>query len=73
MHFLYQIITSAYIYSLYEECEDVLLHVKDLRNGMKTRDITESDRILDVLFFDSEVTPEDYETVEKLVSAYKHC
>ena len=71
MHFLYQIITSAYIYSLYEECEDVLLHVRDLHNE-KTRDITESDRILDVLFFDSEVTPEDYDTVEKLVSAYKH-
>ena len=104
MHFLYQIVTSMYVYTLYEEPgealsktmqsyntetlddlidilpdlvldkEDmrVLLHVKDLRNE-KTRDFTKHDQILDVLFFDPEVTPEDYETVEELVSEYRHC
>ena len=105
MNFLYQIVTSMYVYTLYEEpgealsktmksynvasLEDlmdilapdlvldkedmrVLLHVKDLRNE-KTRDFTKHDQILDVLFFDSEVTSEDYETVEELVSAYRHC
>ena len=104
MNFLYQIVTSVFVYTLYEEPgeelskamkrynaetlddlidivpdleldkEDmhILLYIKDLRNE-KTRDITLSDRILDALFFDLEVTPEDYDTVEELVSAYKHC
>ena len=71
MHFLYQILTSVYVYTLYEEDEYIFLHVKNLHNN-KTRDITKSDRILDVLFFDSEVTPEGYETVEELVSEYRH-
>ena len=72
MHFLYQIITSAYIYSLYEEEGDVFLHVLNL-GTKKSRDIMLSSQILDVLFFDSEVTPKDYDIVEELVSAYKHC
>ena len=72
MHFLYQIITSAYIYSLYEEEGDVFLHVLNL-GTKKSRDIMLSSQILDVLFFDSEVTSEAYDTVEELVSAYKHC
>ena len=72
MHFLYQIITSAYIYSLYEEEGDVFLHVLNL-GTKKSRDIMLSSQILDVLFFDPEVTSEDYDTVEELVSAYKHC
>ena len=72
MHFLYQIITSAYIYSLYEEEGDVFLHVLNL-GTKKSRDIMLSSQILDVLFFDSEVTPKDYDTVEELVSEYKHC
>lgn len=72
MHFLYQIVTSAYIYSLYEEEEEVFLHVLNL-GTKKSRDIMLSDQILDVLFFDLEVAPEDYDTVEELVSAYKHC
>lgn len=72
MHFLYQIITSAYIYSLYEEEGDVFLHVLNL-GTQKSRDIMLSSQILDVLFFDPEVTPEDYETVEELVSECKHC
>lgn len=72
MHFLYQIITASYIYSLYEEEGDVFLHVLNL-GTQKSRDIMLSSQILDVLFFDPEVTPEDYDTVEELVSAYKHC
>ena len=72
MHFLYQIITSAYIYSLYEEEGDVFLHVLN-QGTKKSRDIMLSSQILDVLFFDPEVTPKDYDTVEELVSAYKHC
>ena len=72
MHFLYQIITSAYIYSLYEEEGDVFLHVLNL-GTKKSRDIMLSSQILDVLYLDSEVTSKDYDTVEELVSAYKHC
>ena len=72
MHFLYQIVTTAYIYSLYEEEGDVFLHVLNL-GTKRDRDIMLSSQILDVLFFDPEVTPEDYDTVEELVSAYKHC
>ena len=71
MHFLYQIVTSSYIYSLYEE-GDVFLHVLNL-GTKKSRDIMLPSQILDVLFFDPEVTFEDYDAVEELVSAYKHC
>ena len=72
MHFLYQIITASYIYSLYEEEGDIFLHVLNL-GTQKSRDIMLSSQILDVLFFDPEVAPEDYDTIEELVSAYKHC
>ena len=71
MHFLYQIVTSLYVYSLYEEDSHALLHVVNLRTE-KSRDITDPDQILEILFFNPEVTPQDYEVVEDLVSCCKH-
>ena len=68
MHFLYQIITSAYIYSLYEEEGDVFLHVLNL-GTKKSRDIMFSVQILDILTLDPEVSPEDYADVEELLKA----
>lgn len=71
MNFLYQIVTSNYVYTLYEEDEYPLLHVKDLHTN-RTRDITNKERILDILFFDSEVSTSDYEDCEGLVSVCRH-
>ena len=72
MHFLYQIVTSMFIYSLYEEEEEVFLHAINLRTK-ESEDIFNEEDILNILTFDPEVSPEDYETAEELVSEYRHC
>ena len=36
MHFLYQIVTSMFIYTLYEEEGEVFLHALNLRAGEST-------------------------------------
>lgn len=71
MNFIYQIVTSGYVYTLYEEDEHAFLHVLNLRTE-KFRDITKADQILDILFFDPEVTPEDYQVIEDFVSVCRH-
>lgn len=71
MHFIYQIVTASYVYTLYEEDEYPLLHVLNLGTE-KTRNIIKSDQILDILFFDSQVSPEDYQVIEDFVSVCRH-
>lgn len=71
MNFIYQIVTSSYVYTLYEEDEYPLLHILNLGTE-KTRDIIKTDQILDILFFDSQVSPEDYQVIEDFVSVCRH-
>ena len=68
MHFLYQIVTSAYIYSLYEEEEEVFLHVLNLKAGEST-DVFEVTKIIDILSEDTEVTFEDIIEVDDIISS----
>lgn len=58
MHFLHQIVTSAYIYSLYEEERNVFLHVLNLRTKEST-DVFGDTILMDVLNEDPEVTLDD--------------
>ena len=67
MHFLYQIITSAYIYSLYEEEGDVFLHVLNLKNE-ESSDIFGITKILDILNEDTEVSFADIIEVDDIIS-----
>ena len=67
MNFLYQIITSAYVYTLYEEDEHVLLHVLDLKNN-ETSDILESSKIMAILSEDPEVSFKDIIEVDDITS-----
>lgn len=71
MHFLYQIVTSVFAYTLYEEDYYPVLHITRL-DTEETKDIIHSSEILDILTFDPEVTPEDYDTFEELVSVCRH-
>lgn len=67
MHFLYQIVTSMFIYSLYEEEEEVFLHVLNLRAGEST-DVFEVTKIMDVLNEDPEVSFEDIIEVDDIIT-----
>ena len=67
MHFLYQIVTSAYIYSLYEEEEEVFLHVLNLRTK-ESSDIFEVIKIMDALNEDVEVSFEDIIEVDDIIT-----
>ena len=67
MHFLYQIVTSAYIYSLYEEEGYVFLHVLNLRTK-ESNDVFEVTKIIDVLNEDAEVTFADIIEVDDIIS-----
>ena len=68
MHFLYQIVTSAYIYSLYEEEGEVFLHVLNLRTKEST-DVFGNTFILNVLNEDPEVTYDDIVEVHDIIVA----
>ena len=57
MH-LYQIITSTYVYSLYEEDKQVFLHILNLRTEEST-DVFGDTIVMDVLNEDPEVTYDD--------------
>ena len=72
MHFLYQIVTSVFAYTLYEEDYYPVLHITNL-DTEETKDITHSSEILDILTFDPEVSPEEYDVFEELVSVCRHC
>ena len=66
MHFLYQIVTSAYIYSLYEEEGDVFLHVLNLRTKEST-DVFGNTIMIDILNEDPEVTLDDIVEVHDII------
>lgn len=68
MHFLYQIVTSAYIYSLYEEEGEVFLHILDLKTEEST-DVFGVTFILNVLNEDPEVTYGDIVEVHDVIVA----
>ena len=67
MHFLYQSVTSAYIYSLYEEEGDVFLHVLNLRTK-ESSDIFDITKIMDALNEDTEVTFDDVSEVNDIIT-----
>lgn len=66
MNFLYQIITSAYVYSLYEEDKQVFLHVLNLRTEEST-DVSGVTIVMDVLNEDPEVTLDDIVEVHDII------
>lgn len=68
MHFLYQIVTTAYIYSLYEEEGEVFLRVLNLKAGEST-DVFGNTMIMDVLNEDVEVTYDDIVEVHDIIVA----
>ena len=67
MHFLHQIITSAYVYTLYEEDNQVFLHVLDLRTEEST-DVFGDTIVMDVLNEDPEVTYDDIIEVHDIIT-----
>ena len=68
MHFLYQIVTSLFIYSLYEEEGEVFLHVLNLRAG-ESNDVFGDTIIMDILNEDPEVTLDDIVEVHDIIVA----
>ena len=67
MNFLYQIVTSGYVYTLYDEDTHFLLHVLNLRTEEST-DIVTIDKILDTLHEDTEVTFDDILEIEDVIT-----
>lgn len=67
MNFLYQIITSAYVYTLYEEDEHVFLHILNLRTE-ETSDIFGTPKIVAILSEDPEVDFEDLIEVDDIIT-----
>ena len=67
MHFLYQIVTSMFIYTLYEEEEEVFLHVLNLRAGEST-DVFGVTKLMDVLNEDPEVAFNDIIEVDDIIT-----
>ena len=68
MHFLYQIITSAYVYSLYEEEGEVFLHILDLKTEESTDEFV-INKIMSILYNDTEVSLDDWIAVDDIVTA----
>ena len=66
MNFLYQIITSAYVYTLYEEDGHILLHVLNLKNE-ESSDIF-GIKIMDILSEDTEVSFADLIEVDDIIA-----
>ena len=66
MNFLYQIITSMYVYTLYEEDKQVFLHVLNLRTEEST-DVSGVTIVMDVLNEDPEVTLDDIVEVHNVI------
>ena len=67
MHFLYQIITSMYVYTLYEEDSHVFLHILNLRNE-ETSDVFGALKIMDILSEDTEVSFTDLIEVDDIIA-----
>ena len=66
MHFLHQIITSAYVYTLYEEERNVFLHVLNLRTEEST-DVSGVTIVMDILNEDPEITLDDIVEVHDII------
>ena len=66
MNFLHQIITSMFVYTLYEENKQVVLHVLDLRTKEST-DVFGDTIVMDVLNEDPEVTLDDIIDVHDVI------
>lgn len=66
MQFLHQIITSMFVYTLYEENKQVVLHVLNLRTEEPT-DIVGDTIVMDVLNEDPEVTFDDINEVHNII------
>ena len=69
MHFLYQIITSAYIYTLYEEEGYAFLHILNLRTK-ESSDIFNTTKILNTLNEDNEVSEDDVIEVKDILATF---
>ena len=67
MHFLYQIITSAYVYSLYEEERNIFLHVLNLRTE-ESANISGVTIIMNTLSEDPEVDFDDIIEVDDIIA-----
>ena len=67
MNFLYQIITSAYAYTLYEEDGHIFLHVLNLRTEEST-DVFGVSKLMDILSEDTEVSFEDLIEIDDIIS-----
>lgn len=67
MHFLYQIVTSLFIYSLYEEEEEVFLHVLNLRTK-ESADVFGVTKIMDTLNEDPEVAFDNIIEVDDIIT-----
>ena len=67
MNFLYQIITSAYVYTLYEEDGYVFLHILNLKNE-ETTDVFEIAKLVNILSEDPEVDFEDLIEVDDIIA-----
>lgn len=68
MYFLYQIVTSSHVYTLYEEESYVVLHVLNLRTK-ESSDALKVTKMLDILNEDAEVTYEDIIEVEDAITS----
>ena len=67
MNFLYQIITSAYVYTLYEEDDHIFLHVLNLRTEEST-DVFGVTKLIDILSEDTEVSFADLIEVDDIIA-----
>lgn len=67
MNFLYQIITSTYVYTLYEEDKQLVLHVLNLKNEEST-DVLVINKIMSILYDDAEVSLDDWIAVDDIVT-----
>lgn len=68
MHYLYQIVTSAFAYTLYEEDSHIFLHVLNLGTE-ESIDVFNVTKILDVLNEDAEVSFGDIIEVDDIIAS----
>lgn len=66
MHYLYQIVTSNHVYTLYEEGR-IFLHVLNLKNEEST-DVFEVTKLMNILYEDAEVSLDDWIAVDDIVT-----
>ena len=68
MHFLYQIVTSNHVYTLYEEDKHMFLHVLNLKTEEST-DVFKIVKILEILNEDTEVSIYDFDEIEAILAS----